>query len=407
MPYTDRLRDMIYTSPSGREFTLLYDQVSQNAGKKAPVNEFPLQNQGAVQDLGQTTKSYPVTCYITGPDYDIDADAFAAALDETGPGTLEHPRYGTITVLPRSVQRQESFVDGAGRAVFTIDFVQADEVQFEYPRARTSVDDLIAVDIATAEAAAIAALETKTISAVRELAAVKDEVETTVEDLRVTFAETLANSTEAAEEFGAKTTTLLRDLDDIASDPAELFERIMEIVQIPIDVTDDVLRKAKAIRQSVDRIATRIGTLGQQYGDILALFSAATLQGFLAWIGGLTVNALFTTRSVSGKAIDEMQAARNAIKNALELAETSQPADYETQQAAEAAYNTALANLIDRQLSLPTERVITLDREVPATVLAWELYGDLDSLDEFIDYNAFDGDDLLMIPRGTEVRYYV
>ncbi len=71
------------------------------------------------------------------------------------------------------------------------------------------------------------------------------------------------------------------------------------------------------------------------------------------------------------------------------------------------AISSALNGLIDQALNLPTERVIILDREMTPLDLVWELYGDIERLEEFIEYNNLCGDEILWLTRGREVRWYV
>ena len=92
MAYKDRIKEMIYTSSEGNQFTLKYSELSRTGGRKAPITEFPGQDQGAVQDLGATTPTFPINCFIDGENYDQTADAFWLALHESGPGVLSHPR---------------------------------------------------------------------------------------------------------------------------------------------------------------------------------------------------------------------------------------------------------------------------------------------------------------------------
>ena len=105
MSVFDRLRTMRYIAPSGSEFVLEFDELVRTLGKKSIASEYPGRDAGSVQDLGRRTRRYPIVCYISGPDYDEEADRFAAALEESGPGVLEHPRWGTLDVHP-SLARQ-------------------------------------------------------------------------------------------------------------------------------------------------------------------------------------------------------------------------------------------------------------------------------------------------------------
>lgn len=64
-------------------------------------------------------------------------------------------------------------------------------------------------------------------------------------------------------------------------------------------------------------------------------------------------------------------------------------------------------SLIAASFTLPPERAVVLDRPRGAVELCAELYGELDSFDDFVAQNDFTGDELAdEIPRGRRVVYY-
>jgi hypothetical protein len=79
---------------------------------------------------------------------------------------------------------------------------------------------------------------------------------------------------------------------------------------------------------------------------------------------------------------------------------------YEVQAATSRAVSGAVGNLIDRALSLPTERVEVLDRSITPVQWVWEIDGDLSRLDTLMRYNEFQGNEIMLIPAGREVRWY-
>jgi len=140
MSYADRLRILKYTSPNGTIFTLQFDDLSRNGTRKISVSEAPDKDLPSIQDLGLAAEKYPVDVYISGADYDKQADRFFNALREKGPAQLSHPRWGDMQVIPLSFSQVEKFVDGARRAVFSIDFVRASEETFPVVATADSAD---------------------------------------------------------------------------------------------------------------------------------------------------------------------------------------------------------------------------------------------------------------------------
>jgi prophage DNA circulation protein len=131
MSYIDRLRTLKYTSPKGTSFNLQFDDLSRNGTRKIAVSESPDKDLPSIQDLGLAAEKYPVEVYISGADYDKEADRFFNALREKGVAELAHPRWGNMQVIPLSFSQVEKFVDGARRAVFTIEFVRASVETFQ------------------------------------------------------------------------------------------------------------------------------------------------------------------------------------------------------------------------------------------------------------------------------------
>ena len=100
MNWQTRIGPAAYTSPSGVRLTFQYENVTRNVNKKTSNFEFPNVDGSQVQDLGRDGRKFPIRAFFTGDDHDIDASAFEDALLERGRGQLEHPFYGSFTVVP-------------------------------------------------------------------------------------------------------------------------------------------------------------------------------------------------------------------------------------------------------------------------------------------------------------------
>lgn len=114
------------------------------------------------------------------------------------------------------------------------------------------------------------------------------------------------------------------------------------------------------------------------------------------------------TRTQAGNIVDGLTGLYSDIITTIESLEKAGnfTVDYETTRLTLQTVSGSVGNLIDRALSLPTEKTLTLDRNITPLQLAWELYGDIDRLDELIEYNNLQGDTILLIPRDTEVHWY-
>ena len=63
--------------------------------------------------------------------------------------------------------------------------------------------------------------------------------------------------------------------------------------------------------------------------------------------------------------------------------------------------------ILNASFALPMQRTITLDRDRQVVELCAELYGTTDCLDDFIIENNFNIDEIVLLPMGKKVSYYV
>jgi hypothetical protein len=124
MGFRERLRKLDYTTPSGELFrNLMFEELARSGGKKFSAVEYPLQDTPDVTDLGEKGVTIPLVIYFYGDEYDYSIDAFWRGLAEEGVGTLRHPRFKKLTVLPVSRTQKESFVDNARVGVMEVEFL--------------------------------------------------------------------------------------------------------------------------------------------------------------------------------------------------------------------------------------------------------------------------------------------
>ena len=67
----------------------------------------------------------------------------------------------------------------------------------------------------------------------------------------------------------------------------------------------------------------------------------------------------------------------------------------------------SIQHIIDSSFSLPSRKSIILGEDRQVVELVYELYGNLNRLDEFIVDNNLNYNEIEVIPMGREVAYYV
>lgn len=117
-------RDRIGQAGFFRDVPFFYDSADTEVGRRNVVFEFPGRDQPFVEDLGLRTRRFTIDMYVVGPDYDAARDKLRAALEQPGPGELEHPYYGTLQVSVDGPVRIRESVREGGIARFSVTFVE-------------------------------------------------------------------------------------------------------------------------------------------------------------------------------------------------------------------------------------------------------------------------------------------
>lgn len=108
------------------------DVNSRQSGRRTVLHEFPKRDTPYAEDMGRKARSFPVTGYVIGPDYQIWRELLVAALEMEGPGLLILPtllQRDTILVQPRDYTVRETRQQG-GMAEFEMNFVESGESLF-------------------------------------------------------------------------------------------------------------------------------------------------------------------------------------------------------------------------------------------------------------------------------------
>ncbi len=401
MSYFDRLRTCAYISPRGSAFNLQFEELVREAGKKAPVTEFPGQDQGAVQDLGQATTRYPLVCYISGENYDQEADRFWKALNEPGPGELKHPRYGNRTVTPVAIQQRESFVEGAGRAIFEIEFVETLVSRLEFPQPVRVSSPSIIRQSQLAQQTAIASLEAiPEVDDPGALARLRDGVLNASRATAEAFNVAAEFSEDVRSEINRVLGIIEREIDDLVQSPVNLVVVLAQLYNIPLQLVSTAKAKLDGYRSTFQTLGNLFVDRSLQYAELFGLIEGANANVVMAAVAGAVADAEIATRE---EAVEDAEtlAEYQAIVDGID-------ADYETKLTARQATTAALLRILNE--NLPIEQRETLQQGEALIPLVDRLFRDIDDLDEtiqfFIDYNRLQDTEILIVPSGRTVRWY-
>jgi prophage DNA circulation protein len=395
--FAERLRECRYVSPSGVEFSPLFDDVERSGGKKAPVHELPHRNVADVQDLGNTAEKYPLALYFTGPDYDKQADAFYDALHEKGRAKLKHPRWGDRDVLPLTWSQSEKLIERVWYAAFQIDFVEAPDPASLTISSTTAAAIQSAAEIAAAKASDASAAQISALVPMQALAAKGAAV-----DAAASAFDQLRSLTSGFDDvrsaMGAAHREIERNIDTLAAVPLDLTSAIIRLVRMPANLETSITEKLKGYASLLAQNCATLADLG--LGAITARIPL--ILGGAAALAEATASGTLTSRS---DAVDAYNALTDSAADTLAAVEAYVD-DPDALAVVRQLCSDARARLLVESYSLPTERSMVLQGDSDPVTLAFQLYGDPERMDDIIEQNHLADEAILVIPRGTEIRWY-
>ena len=404
MVWTTRLREAAYTSPSGTRLTFAYDDVGRSVTAKGSVFEFIDADGSYVQDLGRSGRRYPMRIFIAGADYDLVAQQWDTALNERGQGTLEHPMYGPVLVVPfGEIRRRDDLVSAAGQAVFEFDFLETNSLI--YPAPVADVQGVISEQLQAADDAQAAQFGSAFLEGVATtLADLRSRYNRALGTVSATLAPVVATVETAQRAFDQIQSSINRGIDVLIGQPLTLAYQTLQLIKTPARIAGQVTARLDAYQSLAQSFTSRtpVNRTALYNED---LFAQATTTA----MAQAAVNTAFTRRP------DAVLAAEQVLAQMDQLAQWRDEAfevlgevdDGAAWQATQELLATVAGALVDQSFDLAAKRAIVLTRPRTIIDVCFEVYGSVDDmLDQFLLDNDFSGDELIEIPRGREVVFY-
>lgn len=435
MSYIDRIERLTYQSPKRKTFDLEFDDLARNIQRKTAINEFPYQNKSNVQDLGMGNLKIPIRCYISGSDYDLEADRFFKALNEQGYGVLDHPRWGSIDVIPINITQSESFVDGLGRAIFEIEFIEyfPDSTNFPenlYSKIKNFINIITGfIDNVFQLIDSILTIETELRRFARTARRIVGSVVSETKRIETRFKgisdrwkeDTRNNFVSSTFDPANKFRVGGRERQDLFNKNLRVFQEYIE------DNPDIVISEATKLLNNLARTEQdpdiNVSQIAKSYTDTLdfidSKFNDSNMNDFEANINGYNaiaftlamceklINANYNTRNESIQIIDILTDRREKLKLIYDkVIQKNGNLDYDILLQTYNSIALTQRQILNQSLEIPTEKNIILDKDTSPIELVFSITGNIDRLDELISYNNLQGKNILVIPKGTSIRYY-
>lgn len=415
MPWQDRLKEAAYTGPvSGQRITYEFEDVSRSFDNKTTAFDFPDADGTYVQNLGKTGRRFPIRAFFAGEDYDLKAAAFEQLLGEAGVGQLEHPAYGRVDVVPfGTIERRDDLKSAANQAVIEVTFWETTGIVYPTGQADPATAVVSALD---AYNAAIAQQFADSLGL--ETAGERTSFKGTFQNLLKTAKTGLQSIADAQESvsrtFSGIYESINQGIDTLVGTPIDLAFQTTLLIQAPALAATSIQARLSAYRDLAESIISGNGAVVSNGTDDTNANKYHTrdlyASGYVTGSVSSTVNNQFETKTDALAAAAELldlfgsvAAWRDANYESLEQIDTG--AAYQQLQE---AVSLAAGYLVYISFSLKQERAVTLTRARTIIDLAAELYGSVDAvLDFFILSNKFSGSEILEIPAGRRVVYYV
>jgi prophage DNA circulation protein len=417
MSWEDRLQQAAITTQDGERYIFQYEDVSIEYSKKITKYTFSDQKGALVQDFGVGEIGLPLECIFSGINYDITANAFETSLSIPGSVLLEHPIYGNKNVSIESFSRLDRLKTANGQAIFQL-LVTVDLIS-ESPTSTGETRSIILAlqeDFINTSGEVFEQLNAENVA--DEIDS-QTRIQAFVETTKSTFQEIVAQSDEIENTFNTIADNIIQNIDNLIQDPLSLGASIQRLVYTPARLVEAIQTRLSTY---ADFISNLIASPVDQSNSVDTYNQRIEKQlfvtGAVSAITQATLFGEFTTKAEATEAAAQILSILDEVQEYLDDEEQTNILNSLTKRYVvsdaitdelKTIVATAAARLVQLSFSLKQERIITTTRKRTIIDLCFELYKttEEEELSFFINTNGLTGEELLLIPKGKEIKYYV
>lgn len=445
MAWQNEIKDAVYTSPSGREFTFHYGALKSETDLKTSTFTFPETDGALVVPLGVGGRRFPLSCSFYGDDCLQKAAAFEEGLKERGYGELQHPIYGNHKVVPTgTIGRSDNLTEALNVSTVEVTFSET-IIDETFPDSKIVTEDIInnSLDSAYANIAAEAAKDlifentadkiTAQVKAKSLFQMISDGMTGIVKKSQAAYAEfqqEKLNADKAVNNFVSDTAGAVTSCLNLLRIPSKLYINTYDKIEAYAGLISDIVTNFKKdpIGKNAMRNQTVLATAALE-GALTALVSGTCIS--MTGSGNIdsaptsskkTVGATFVLQVIQSINDSQFKSREEAVTAAEQIAslydavtayidsKTEKDLYVSTGEGFSAMHDIVIKGLqyiVNTSFSMAMRKNILLDRDRQIMELLTELYGDWDRIDEFIVDNNLTADEIALIPMGRRVAYYV
>lgn len=421
MAWQDRLREASFQSAGGTSQAFDFEDVSRELDLRGTAYDFPDADGTYVQRMRNSGRRYPLRMFFWGNDYDLQAAAFEALLLEPGIGRLTHPAYGVVDVVPfGALTRRDDLVSEANQAILEVTFWET--TGLIYPTAQGDPSAAVSASIeAYNVSAADELLDSLGLGTAAERVSFRNEFMSLYGTATATLDDVVGTVGAISSQYNAISTSIETGIDSLVRTPATLARQLTLLLQSPGRVQTSIAQRLGAFGSLLSAVTALLPGSRSNDSRQANTFHARDLYASTYVTGSVVsvVNTRFETKTDAVAAADVILGQLDQLvawrDEGFALLVEADPAVSVSTADTGAAYQAVLESvalaagfLVEISFTLKQERRIVLGSARTVIDLAAELYGAVDSeLDFLIETNALTGSEILELPRGREIVYYV
>lgn len=393
------------TTGDGKKYAPKWKPTGKDVEYNVAVFEFP-EVQGSLVRRGEVKGTrHNFDIYWDGEDHLDIATAFEISARNPKPWTVEHPYYGTILVHPMGM----SF-DHSSDNVTHITGGWIETITTDAPVAVQSTPDKILADKSVIDAQMCEAYSADVIPKAKDLKEMGDKTASTYK-LGV---KGISNTIDSEAYFNAFQDAT-KAINNATADPLMAIRQIQAMINMPFQFV-------ATVKQRINTLLSQLAALGNSVVTIISRSSKKLYENNAGSIVSSIIAATITgaTYKTRKDAVDSIEAILNAWNGYLGNLDSLQSLNGGVADSymPDAQSLISLSNLVSYSVSAllqiatnaKQERTMLLEEDSSVVLLTKRFYGLKEgdaAIDEFIDTNEIGLDEMIIVPKGRKIIYYV
>lgn len=411
MSWEERLLESTYTTPSGVTLSFYYEDVSYEFDKKGTVFDFPSTNGSYVQQLGNSSRRYPLNCIFWGENCDLETENFIRGLEEDGIGRLDHPIYGIIDCMPLgTIKRRDDLKTASNQSIIEVVFFNT--IGAIYPSSEVDIGSSVIESTESFRNTASKSFEDNLdLKSETKLVTFKNKFLSYVNKANSYLKPLIQATEEVSTFFSVTASSITTGIDEILSTPRTLALQTIDMIHAPSKAFISITDKINSYKILIDDLMYDVSKTFKKSSDkndyttnklLIETYATATVLS--------VVNNEFDTKKEALIVAENLLLQLDEINswNDLQLDTLDEIDTGESYQKLQESIALTAGYLVQISFTLKQEKSIVLDRNRTIIDLCSEIYNDVDSkLDYLINTNNLSGSEILELPKGKEILYYV